>query len=678
MECILPDVARFWAICLVCLLTICLKNVIIDKIVCARARERSGSLCHVHARQIFRSIKGKGKIMDLKQKIKSLPSKTKAWWHQPPAGRFLTLKEALCLGFSAMGQNAINCVVTTYVTVGMLPILYDMGDFSTLHATLICIIAYGIGLVVTPIYGRAMQRTKTKYGRYKPYIIFLAPVVSVLAVIASWSPQGFTTELQAQLYAYFTCIPLLVLWNLWSNAFNMFPGVFTPNQQERSDIWPIVGLAVGFVPTVMNVFKDVFAGLWGDVMAARIFGVTCVAIGLVLSLLLFKVKERVFVTEKEDEDNKISTWKGLKLVMKNKPLMILTLALCVGCFAGAMDMIWHIIARVKFAGTANEAIKIFGALSLIIGFAVTPNMILLPILTRKFSHRTIFMGWQAFNCLSLFILAIIGFDRIPTGSWSAIIITTLRFCAYFRAIHTLQPLMLSEIADYQQYKTGYRLEGFIQTFAYSVVMFVVNIAMLIPAVIQGKVGFIPNNYEILATGTTIYSPELVETALRYFNIAIWMSVASSFATLLVIAFYPLSKKKHEEIMRVLKERSVNAGEIESEEGKGFDGNDADMTDNNDADNADNAAVDNDDIGAETTVDTVSDLDAGSAEIDADSETVASDNILDQSDIAETETAEEVQADDESDAVEEVQADEDVKVEVSQDNAGDIKNSEDKN
>ena len=67
-----------------------------------------------------------------------------------------------------------------------MPLIYDMGDYGTLHATIIYLVACVGGLVLTPVYGRAIKRTKTKWGRYKPYILFLAPVVSILGVFAVW------------------------------------------------------------------------------------------------------------------------------------------------------------------------------------------------------------------------------------------------------------------------------------------------------------------------------------------------------------------------------------------------------------------------------------------------------------------------------------------------------------
>ena len=162
------------------------------------------------------------------------------------------------------------------------------------------------------------------------------------------------------------------------------------------------------------------------------------------------------------------------------------------------------------------------------------------------------------------------------GTNTAILITALRFVASFNAIGSLQPLMLSELGDYQQVKTGYRLDGFIQTMAYSVPMVVTQLCSLIPAVIQGKVGFNPNNY-IITEGANgletnqmpenVLSQELVQTADRYANIAIWISVASGALMLIALCFYTLSKKKHAEAVAELKARSVNTENIESEKGE---------------------------------------------------------------------------------------------------------------
>lgn len=495
---------------------------------------------------------------------KALGTALKNFWKEPPKGRFLNLREIFCLGSAGLGVSFICNIINAYVTIGYLPILYDMGRYGTLHATVIYIIACAAGLILTPFYGRWIQHTKTKIGRYKPYILFLAPVVSILAVAAVWSPQDISLNARI-LYVYLICIPTLLIWNLWFNTFNLFPGVFTPNQQERADIWSPIGLVMGFAPTVMNVLKDVAAGLWGDVIAARVFGCASAVVGIACTVGLLGVRERVFVTETENRKDKVSTLQGLKMVLKNRPLIILTLALMLGSMKGCIDMVWQIVARVHYADNMADGAMIFGAVSMIVGFAATPNMILLPFLTRKFNNRTIMLFWQFLNTGSYLILALIGFDRFPQGSTSAIIITALRFVATFNAIGSLQPLMLSEIGDYQQRISGYRLEGFIQTFAYSAVLLVTQLCALLPAVIQGVVGFNPNDYEIVSGASNVLSPERVAAADNYFNIAIWISAISGALMFICLTFYNLDKKKHARIVAELESSSVNTETLLSEE-----------------------------------------------------------------------------------------------------------------
>lgn len=508
------------------------------------------------------------------KKARALAINLKKFWKEPPNGKFLNLKEIFCLGSAGLGVSFITNLINMYVTVSQLPLIYDMGTKGTLHATVIYLTASVLALLLTPIYGKMIQKTKTRFGRYKPYILFLAPIVALLGVIAVWSPQNLEQS-QRIIYVYTICIPTLLVWNLWFNTFNMFPGVFTPNQQERVDIWSPIGLVMGFAPTIMNALKGVFAQAWGDIIAARVFGLFSAIVGVICIIGLLKVKERAFITEEENKKEKVSVMQGLKMIVKNKPLMILTLALCLGALKGAIDLVWEIVGRVKYAPNMADAAAIFSGLSIIIGFAATPNMLLLPWLTRKFNNRSILIFWQALNTGAYLILALIGFQNLPQNGISVLIITTLRFVACFNAIGSLQPLILSEIGDYQQWKTGYRLEGFVQTLAYSLTLVVTQFAMLVPAIIQDKMGFNVYNYQVKPpTGgipanelaENVLSKDLIDIADRYANVAIWISVASGALMLICLFFYDLSKKKHAKIIEEIKEKSVNTEEIESEKG----------------------------------------------------------------------------------------------------------------
>ncbi|MDR3293883.1 MAG: MFS transporter, partial [Clostridiales bacterium] len=406
-------------------------------------------------------------------------------------------------------------------------------------------------------FGKLLHSTRrTKWGKYKPYLLFLAPVLGVFAIAATWLPQ-FDSESARAIYAYVTCIPTLVLFNIVLNTFNMMPAVLTPNRQERSDMWAPVGLIINFAPTIIGVIKgwlrNYFKSIGQEYLSFRYMGLIGVVIGICLIILLLKTKERVY--EVEEKKEKIKFWEGLKLVLKNKPLMIFTIALSLGCLKSVLEMNSEMIGQLRYADTFGKGLGIFASLTLIVGFAATPNMLLLPLFMRKFNNRTIVIGWQVINTVAYLILALIRVENIPVGTTSATVITIVRFFAAFNAIGSLIPLMLSEIYDYQQWKTGKRLEGFIQTFAYAAVLLVTQLALLIPAFIQKSMDYNPKQFFNKEVGDV--SVEMIQNAIRYFDIALWISVASGALFIVVMLFYNLDKKKHAAIIAELKSQAID-------------------------------------------------------------------------------------------------------------------------
>lgn len=505
-----------------------------------------------------------------KPSFQSLIQKLKTFWTTPPKGRYLNLKEILCFGGSAFGMSTIVTVVSGLITATQIPTIYN---FNVIHGAWICLIASILGLIIQPFFSKLLQNTKTKFGRYKPFILLLAPMLSVFAILSTWQPQ-FTDEMDRIIYAYCTCIPTLVLWNLFQNTYYMLPGVITPNQQERTDIWAPIGLVIGFSPTIMNILGNVVKAYFSEqgieYMAYRYLGFIYAVVGLVLILCLFFVKERLIVTKEDNEH--VGLLEGLKLVTKNKPLMILTLALILGCCRTVVEVDAEYIGRLRYATEISKGLTIFGSLTLITGFAVTPNMILLPFLTRKFNNRTIMMFWMACNTIGYLVLGLVGIENIPQGTWSIVIITTLRFIALFNAIASLQPLMMAQLSDYQQYKTGKRLEGFIQTFLYVLVLVFTNIGILVMAYVKDAMGYQSSNFvgrdNIPPSPTT----DQIQSALDYFDIAFLVSAISAGLMFIVMIFYPLTKKEHlkivSELQKLSRQESEEAEKASQEENNG--------------------------------------------------------------------------------------------------------------
>ena len=508
--------------------------------------------------------KFKDTIDGLKKKADIGVKWVKNFWKEPPKGRYLNLKEILCFGGSAFGVSTLVTVVSGLITATQISELFGI---DVIHGPYICLVASLLGLIIQPLFGKLLQNTQTKYGKYKPFIILMAPIFAAFAIAATWSPDGIRVlEFNAApkiIYAYCICTPTLILWNLFQNTFYMMPGVVTPNQQERTDIWSPIGLVIGFSPTIMNVIGNALRGYFNDLgmeyMAFRYIGLIYSVVGLVFVLLLFKVRERIIATTENKE--KTGLFEGLGMIMKNKPLLIFTLALILGCVRTTIEVDAAILGKLRYATDIPTGQIIFGSLTLITGFAVTPNMILLPFMTRKFNNKTILIFWMSLNAIGYAILGIIGVENIAQGTTSAVLLTLFRFIALFNALASLQPLMLSEISDYQQLKTGKRLEGFIQMFAYTLVLVFTNVGYVVIAYIKQGMGYQPNNYFDVQT----VSDELMKIATDYFDIALWISAVSAALMAIAMIFYPLGKKEHAKIVEQLKERSREEGLFDLEE-----------------------------------------------------------------------------------------------------------------
>lgn len=499
----------------------------------------------------------------LKEFLQTLPAKIKVFWKNPPKGRYLNLKEILCFGGSAFGMSTLVTVVSGLITATQIPTIYN---FNVIHGAWIYLIASVLGLIIQPFFSKLLQNTNTKFGRYKPFILVMAPILAVFAILATWQPQ-YALEKQRIIYAYCTCIPTLIMWNLFQNTYYLLPGVITPNQQERTDIWAPIGLVIGFSPTIMgvvgNLLKAYFTNKGMEYMAYRYLGFIYAAVGLALILCLFLVKERIINTNSNQE--KVGLFEGMRMVVKNKPLMVLTLALILGCCRTVVEVDAEYIGRLRYASDIPTGQTIFATLTMVTGFAVTPNMILLPLFTRKFNNRTIMMFWAACNVVGYLVLGCVGIANIPQGIWSILIITTLRFISLFNALTSLQPLMLAQLSDYQQLKTGKRLEGFIQSFLYVLVLVFTNVGILVMAYIKDAMGYQSANFVGRDGAIPTPTQEQIDNALNYFDIAFIVSAVSAALMLITMLFYKLGKKEHAEIVAALEAKSRQEGQYTLDE-----------------------------------------------------------------------------------------------------------------
>lgn len=535
----------------------------------------------------------------MKEKVIKLFSTVKAMWDKPLEGRFLNLKEILSFGMYSLGNSWIYNTIMLVITITYIPYFYGI---DAIHGYIIYIGGSLINMFLVPLIGQAMEKKRTKWGRYKPYILFSLPLLALFTMMSMWAPQ-YSSKIDRVIYAYCSCVPVIAISTFANNMYQTMPNVITPNTQERADIMTPIGLIVGFAPTIMNIIvgpiRSAFMGQ--EYIAMRIIGAIAVVIGSLCVMFILKVKERVYELEDNNRElieaqeaaaraesgeggvageiaesetspaevkaaeaetaradvEKLSFAESMKLLFKNKPLWILFAALVIGSLREFWMQFQPLAIQLRFAATTTEALNISGIPNTVIGFGVTVSMLLLPFCTRKLNKNWIIIVFSCLSLLSTAILGFVGFENIPQGTTSAVVLTLLFFLARVNPTYLLIPVMLGDLADYQQYKTGRRLEGHIQNFIMVIPVLMSFVFMLCGWVWQQEIGFEPSNY----TDIEVVPQYLQDIATEWFTAAFLLSAASILGMIVILMFYPLSKKKVEEVTAALRGASVNADEM---------------------------------------------------------------------------------------------------------------------
>lgn len=540
----------------------------------------------------------------MKEKVAKLFSTVKAMWDKPLEGRFLNIKEIGAFGLYALGNSWIYNTIMIVVTITEIPYFYGI---DAIHGYLIYIAGSLINMLLLPLIGQSMEKKRTKWGKYKPYILFTLPLLALFTMMSMWVPQ-YPSEVNRVIFAYCSCVPVIAISTFANNMYQTMPNVITPNTQERADIMTPIGLIVGFAPTIMNVIIGPIRSAFptNEEVALRIVGAIAVVLGTLFVLFIIKVKERVYELEDKnrelidaqtDAENATSSEgaeevpdlaagegrkaklaarkaaraaekqspdhltfaESMKLLFKNKALWILFAALVIGSLREFWMQFQNLIIQTRFDEIPSVAVAVGGVPKTVIGFGVTVSMLLLPLCTRKLSKNWIIILFSALSLVSIAVLGFVGFGNIPQGTTSAVVLTLLFFLARVNPTYLLIPVMLGDLADYQQYKTGRRLEGHIQNFIMVVPVMLSFVFMLCGWVWQQDIGFEPSAYK--GDIDIPYTADLLNVASEWFTAAFLLTAASILGMIIILMFYPLSKKKVEEVTAALRGASVNADEM---------------------------------------------------------------------------------------------------------------------
>jgi len=223
-------------------------------------------------------------------------------------------------GYS-LGDLAANLVFQTLMTY----LAYFYTDIYGLNATDATAIMYIVGTVAAfsfnPIIGALADRTNSKWGKFRPWILYTSVPLGLISVMA-FSTPNFSYDGKV-IYAIITYTLLLLLYASSNLPYSALSGVITGDMKERNSISSYRFVAVMFAQFFVQVFMlpiIIYAGAGDKAIGIEIVMTWLAIIGTIMLLItFFTTKERIVPTEEQ----KSSVFEDLKDLITNKPWLIM-------------------------------------------------------------------------------------------------------------------------------------------------------------------------------------------------------------------------------------------------------------------------------------------------------------------------------------------------------------------
>ncbi len=433
----------------------------------------------------------------------------------------LTMKTKIGYGLGDLASNLVFQLTVIYLMF----FYTDVLKIPAVAAGTIFLVARIWDAFNDPIMGLIIDRTKSKHGKSRFYLLVGALPLALSTVIMFYAPN-FSIELKI-IYASVTYIIWGMLYTLINIPYSAMTAQLTTDPQERTSLSSIrmlfMLLGVVLVSLLVQPILDAFQTNpeTGFLVVATLFGFGACFI-FWACFRLTKVDNYI---EEETESYKLK--EIVPLLLANKQLLIVTIS----SFIGNSAVFMRETAAIYYVSYNLNAPDLLPVFLIIVVLAMVAANALIPVLTKRFDKKGTYLIGSVIGVIGSII-----FYLVPTDN----LVLVLTFAAIssfgIAFIPTLGWAMIPDTIDYGELTTGKRTEGI----SYAVFSFSQKLATAISGFLIGLILEITKYDPSLAT----QSQSVLDGNL--FTIAILPTILT-FLSALVIIFYTINKNTISEL-----------------------------------------------------------------------------------------------------------------------------------
>jgi len=306
--------------------------------------------------------------------------------------------------------------------------------------------------LIDPMIGTIADRTNTRWGHFRPYLLWMAIPMAVTAVLTFTTPH-FSASGKV-VYAYCTLIAMMFAYSAINIPYSALLGVLTPNSEDRTSA-SSYRFVMAFIPVfiIVNTAQPLatyFGGSdispYGWQMAMVVYA--CIAVVLFITTFLM-TKERVQPPPKQQT----SLSSDVRDLFHNRPWVILCV---VGIAALTYFNIRSTVLVYYFDYVVPDGKHYFGYVTSTGAAAFIVGVMLTSPLSKKFGKRNFYMMSMALSAIATAAFYFVSPANIPLV-WATHALISL----FSAPTAPLVWAMYADTADYSEWKRGRRATGLV-------------------------------------------------------------------------------------------------------------------------------------------------------------------------------------------------------------------------
>ncbi|MBL71013.1 MAG: hypothetical protein CML95_05660 [Rhodobiaceae bacterium] len=383
-----------------------------------------------------------------------------------------------------------------------------------------------------PIMGYLADRTRTRWGRYRPYLLFVPIPMALGYIMLLWHPSDMSVT-SLGIVALIGQLIFRLLFTMASTPYSALMARMTSNSEDRAGM---AGARMLFA--YLGAFSVVVlaGGLLENADSDREAFMSLAVISGILATAIFWICFAI-CREPPDDDAQapnLTIKQSLVSLRQNTPFLVVFAAVVLmttGTTVIGKTMIYFFEYQMGNRNGAQIALMAFG----LTGLLVIPFW---TFVTLKTSKRLVWMVGSFFLSLAL-----LGFLVNPATSQNMVILNYIAMSIGAGAFAITFWGMLPDTVEYGEWKTGHRVESMVFGFA----TFAQKSAVALSALILGVL------LDVIGYQAGIVQSEETLSGLRM--IIVFVPLAGVVTSVACIYFYPLSPQRHADIVAELQSRA---------------------------------------------------------------------------------------------------------------------------